>query len=103
MSSIASSLGLNLFSLSSVTSSLSGSDAPGITLNALYLLGIPLLPLSLYFLASGFNKRKQLPYPPGPKGVPVIGNLLQMPKRYEHQVYREWCKEYGMCFFTLLV
>jgi hypothetical protein len=86
MSSIASSLGLNL------------SEAPGLNLNTLYLLGIPFLPLSLYFLASGFNKRKQLPYPPGPKGLPVIGNLLQMPQKYEHEVYREWCKEYGMCF-----
>ncbi|TFY72458.1 hypothetical protein EVG20_g545 [Dentipellis fragilis] len=33
--------------------------------------------------------------PPGPKPLPLIGNLLDMPKQYEHETFAEWGKKYG--------
>ena len=33
------------------------------------------------------------PLPPGPKGLPVIGNLRDMPTSFEWQTYHKWSKE----------
>ena len=40
-----------------------------------------------------------LPLPPGPKGYPLIGNLLDMPITKPWLVYDEWRKTYGTTFF----
>jgi hypothetical protein len=34
-------------------------------------------------------------YPPGPKGLPVIGNLLDIPKEQPWLAYRKWSHLYG--------
>ncbi|KAF8815533.1 hypothetical protein BYT27DRAFT_7045609, partial [Phlegmacium glaucopus] len=43
--------------------------------------------------------------PPGPKGYPLIGNLLDMPIDKPWLVYEEWCKTYGkrdIVYFNVL-
>ncbi|KAH6915129.1 cytochrome P450 98A3 [Coprinopsis sp. MPI-PUGE-AT-0042] len=37
----------------------------------------------------------RLPFPPGPKGLPILGNALQMPDDRPWLVYRDWAKQYG--------
>jgi hypothetical protein len=37
-----------------------------------------------------------LPFPPGPKGLPVLGNMLQLPQSEQWKVYQEWTKQYGV-------
>ena len=42
--------------------------------------------------------------PPGPKRLPIVGNIFQMPRSREWLKAAEWRKEYGMIlrpFFTL--
>jgi hypothetical protein len=60
-----------------------------------------LLPLSLsVFFALLLRKyvasrKKHLPYPPGPKPIPFIGNILDLPTDDLLNVYIEWGKKYS--------
>jgi len=38
--------------------------------------------------------------PPGPKELPLIGNLLSMPRKLEWETFTKWGQEYSLCFFT---
>jgi len=40
-------------------------------------------------------RRPSRPYPPGPKGKPLIGNLLDVPKDYSWLTFSEFGKQYG--------
>lgn len=48
-----------------------------------------------------FTKRKQagLPFPPGPKAKPLIGNMLDMPQRKEVETFDKWHRQYGSSHF----
>jgi hypothetical protein len=39
--------------------------------------------------------RRTLPYPPGPKPLPLIGNMFDFPKEKEWLTYRAWNERYG--------
>lgn len=38
-----------------------------------------------------------LPYPPGPKGLPVVGMMLNFPQDQPWIKFKEWSKDYGSC------
>ena len=48
----------------------------------------------------GYRRRRGLPYPPGPSGWPIIGNLLDLPSRSTWLAYTEFSKKYGMIDFS---
>ncbi len=48
--------------------------------------------------ANSFNLRHQssrLPYPPGPRGLPIIGHFLIFPKNFVWRTFTEWGQKYG--------
>ena len=42
--------------------------------------------------------KPDLPYPPGPKRLPVIGNALDIDLKEPHVTYTTWGKTYGLYF-----
>nr|WGN96443.1 cytochrome P450 AspF [Aspergillus sp.] len=70
---------------------------------------ISLLPFSSFFgvatllwlatlVVSRLSRPRTLPLPPGPRALPIIGNLHQAPKRSPWKKYREWSRTYGPIF-----
>ena len=47
------------------------------------------------------SKRECLSLPPGPKGWPLIGNLLDIPQSGFVKTYTEWARKYGAWFRKL--
>jgi hypothetical protein len=47
----------------------------------------------LYRRLKPFHRR--LPLPPGPKPLPLLGNLFDIPASRDYEIYTEWGKDYG--------
>jgi hypothetical protein len=63
------------------------------TLTTEYAIGV-------VFLLSAFCTYKALAYPsinfpPGPKPLPIIGNVLQLPTENLEEKFMEWAPQYG--------
>jgi hypothetical protein len=71
----------------------------------LVFLRSPLDILLLVFLVDVFlatriyQRRGRLPYPPGPRPLPLIGNLFDIPKEFSWLSYAQLSKKHGMVFF----
>ncbi|KIJ55030.1 hypothetical protein M422DRAFT_24891 [Sphaerobolus stellatus SS14] len=63
-----------------------------ITKNPLFLAAVA---LGLLFLYKLFTKRLPAPYPPGPKGFPLLGNAFDFPLQYPYLTFAKWGKQYG--------
>ena len=50
-----------------------------------------------------YTSKKRHPRPPGPTGLPVIGNMLQLPREKEWLTYAEWADKYGLNSLKILL
>ncbi|KAH8810091.1 cytochrome P450 [Flagelloscypha sp. PMI_526] len=62
-----------------------------------------LIPLILSFVIWRQKKDSPVPYPPGPKGLWLLGNLFDFPRSHPWETFTEWKHQYGdLVFLTIL-
>ena len=63
----------------------------------MFILDLIAVLLFLYAIRAIRDHRRRggLPYPPGPRPLPVIGNMLDMPREFSWLKYTEFSKTYG--------
>lgn len=54
----------------------------------------------LYRLSQVGRRPKGLP--PGPPTIPILGNIHQIPKQYQHLQFEKWAREYGPIYSVIL-
>ena len=64
---------------------------------------VDLFALLLFFASiqaiRDYQRRGGLPYPPGPRPKPIIGNLLDIPKDFSWHAYAQFSEIYGSSFY----
>ncbi|KAJ7065515.1 cytochrome P450, partial [Mycena amicta] len=68
---------------------------PTIPSSSLLLIGSL---LAAYAVVRRLSKRRRgsaLPLPPGPKKLPIVGNLFDMPAERQWEAYHKWSQEYN--------
>ncbi len=65
------------------------------------LLATLLFGVFLLYRLSLLILRRRLPLPPGPKRLPLIGNLWSVPRTVDHpwKTYAKWASTYGDIFY----
>jgi len=66
---------------------------------ALQIVVAPLVVTALVYAWSYYDwvrrNPARLPYPPGPPGLPLLGNVFDMPKQGTWLTFRDWARQYG--------
>lgn len=66
-----------------------------LNINLVAAVSAGLLTVYFYLKRQRQSPYASLPLPPGPKPLPIIGNLLQLPTQHEAQAYEQWGRDYG--------
>lgn len=67
---------------------------PGLCNFTMLLLAVLLL-FTFFLIYIVVHNRTSLRYPPGPKSLPFLGSLKDLPKDKETLVFTEWSRKYG--------
>lgn len=59
-------------------------------------LDVVVVVLSVVVLIRVSKRRRSGSLPPGPKGWPLIGNVLDMPASHEWRTFAQWGERWGM-------
>ena len=76
--------------------SLSGSPSPAFVTAVNMELIVLLAALLVAAVAlQAHLRRRRYRLPPGPKGLPILGNKYDIPEKYEWLAYERWSREFG--------
>lgn len=70
-----------------------------VTFLALDILAL-VFSLAAFSAIYDYQRRRGLPYPPGPRPLPLIGNLLDIPKEFSWLTYSQFSNKHGMIYFS---
>ncbi|KAH7887275.1 cytochrome P450 [Phlebopus sp. FC_14] len=60
------------------------------------VLAIVAIVIGLYFVSNPCSSnRKNLPFPPGPKPLPIVGNIYDVPSHASWKTFKDWGAKYG--------
>ena len=61
-------------------------------------LDVATICVALYIAKRLFRRyiSTALPLPPGPSGLPLIGNVLDIPQTTPYKTYERWGQDYGV-------
>ena len=67
-----------------------------VSLGSFFDLLVLVFSLAAFLVIRDYRRRRGLPYPPGPRPIPLIGNLFDIPKEFSWLEYTQLSKKYGM-------
>lgn len=65
------------------------------------LLIAGLLALTVLFIWLQFRRTSQYPVPPGPKPLPLVGNIFDLTAKELWRRVTDWAQQYGACIPSL--
>lgn len=65
----------------------------------LALASLVSLTLAILWIRQLFGAKSSLPLPPSPKGLPILGNLLDLASDGVHVKCRNWSRQLGILLF----
>jgi hypothetical protein len=69
--------------------------------NTTILLGVGFVSLTVWLYSILVKRPNPAPFPPGPKGLPLIGNIADLPTSQPWVTFAKWGEIYGK--FLLIV
>jgi hypothetical protein len=73
---------------------------PVISVTLIVDILVLVLSLAAFLAIRDYQRRQGLPYPPGPRPLPLIGNIIDIPREFAWLTYTQLSKKYGMIYIA---